>query len=90
MAQSAARKQGAPRRVAVTERAANEDPTPLYAAALFKISMALKRNEGLAANDLELVSDRVLDGLGVDPAQFRAYLARNLSLLLATVKMKAG
>jgi hypothetical protein len=86
MAQSAARKPGAPRRaatVAVTERAANEDPLPLYAAALFKISMELKRPD---ARDLELVLDQVLDGLNVDPSEFRAYLARNLSLLKATAR----
>ncbi len=98
MALSAARKRaGTSRRVAVatvekkTELEAVPDATaneltPVYAAALLKISMELKRPDARSLDDL---LSQVLDGLGIDPSKFRAYLTRNFSLLQATARTRA-
>jgi hypothetical protein len=60
--------------------------TPVYAAALLKISMELKRPD---ARSLEVLLAQVLEGLHLDPAEFRAYLSRNFSLLQATARTRA-
>jgi hypothetical protein len=60
--------------------------TPVYAAALLKISMELKRPDARGLDDL---LSQVLDGLGIDRAKFRAYLTRNFSLLQATARSRA-
>ena len=92
MAQSAARKRsGSSRRGAVALVEAEAAPagnelTPVYAAALLKISMELKRPDARGLDDLLA---QVLDGLGIDPAKFRAYLTRNFSLLQATARTRA-
>jgi len=90
MAQSAARKRsGASRRsvLSVVEaEPATSELTPVYAAALLKISLELKRPD---ARGLDAVLAQVLDGLGIDPAAFRAYLTRNFSLLQATARSRA-
>jgi hypothetical protein len=87
MAQSAARKRvGTSRRTAVVELEpvpTGDELTPIYAAALLKISMELKRPDARGLDDLLA---QVLEGLRIDPAEFRAYLSRNFSLLQATAR----
>ncbi len=63
-----------------------EKLTPLYAAALLKVAMELKRPD---ARGLDELLAHVLDGLRVDPEEFKAYLSRNFSLLKATARSRA-
>jgi hypothetical protein len=54
------------------------DPGPLYAAALLKLALELRRTE---PRPLEETIGRILEGTAVDREEFRAYLRRNFSLL---------
>ena len=60
--------------------------TPVYAAALLKVAMELKRPD---ARGIDELLAQILEGLRVDPQEFKAYLARNFSLLQATAKSRA-
>ncbi|HUB05560.1 MAG TPA: hypothetical protein VMB50_01090 [Myxococcales bacterium] len=60
--------------------------TPLYAAALLKVAMELKRPD---ARGLDELLAHVLEGLRVDRDEFKAYLSRNFSLLRATARSRA-
>ena len=53
--------------------------TPLYAAALLKVALELRRPD--PRSSLDQLLDRVLEGTPVDRAAFRAYLQRNFSLV---------
>jgi len=63
-----------------------EHMTPLYAAALLKVAMELKRPD---ARGLDELLAHVLEGLRVDRDEFKAYLSRNFSLLRATARSRA-
>jgi hypothetical protein len=76
-------------RTAVLEEAeapAADHMTPVYAAALLKVAMELKRPDARGLDDLVA---KVLEGLRVDRDEFKAYLARNFSLLQATARSRA-
>jgi hypothetical protein len=53
--------------------------TPLYAAALLKISLELRRPG--PQGTLDQLLDRVLEGTPVDREAFRGYLERNFALV---------
>lgn len=54
---------------------------PLYAAALLKVAVELRRE---SAGSLDALLARVLDGTPVDRDAFRGYLQRNFSLIRHT------
>jgi hypothetical protein len=53
--------------------------TPLYAAALLKVALELRRPE--SSQSLDELLDRILDGTPVDRDAFRGYLERNFALV---------
>lgn len=71
---------------AEVEAPSRDELTPLYAAALLKVAMELKRPD---ARGLDELLAQVLDGLRVNREEFKAYLARNFSLLQATARSRA-
>ncbi|MHB8418151.1 MAG: hypothetical protein ACYDCL_08745 [Myxococcales bacterium] len=86
---AAARRDGltpAARHDGLTPAAGHDGLTPVYAAALLKVAMELKRPD---ARGLDELLAHVLEGLRIDRDEFKAYLARNFSLLTATVKSRA-
>lgn len=85
MAKALARRSRAAVAEAVPESEGHE-LTPLYAAALLKVAMELKRPD---ARGLDELLAQVLEGLRVDREAFKAYLARNFSLLSATARSRA-
>jgi hypothetical protein len=54
------------------------DSSPLYAAALLKVAVELRRPE---PRPLEETIERILAGTPIDREAFRGYLQRNFSLL---------
>jgi hypothetical protein len=55
-----------------------DEIAPVYAAALLKVVVELRRPE---PRSLEDILDRILEGTRVDREKFRGYLQRNFSLL---------
>jgi hypothetical protein len=56
--------------------------TPLYAAALLKVALELRRSEH--RRTLDELLDRVLEGTPIERSAFRAYLQRNFALVKRT------
>jgi hypothetical protein len=75
-------------RTAVQESA---DPQQIYAAALVRLAIRMKRMEPTTRPDWERLVDQALGrtaGLEVNRRAFRGYLERNYSFLLASVGQK--
>jgi hypothetical protein len=57
----------------------------LYAVAMLKVAMELKRSDG---RGFERIFEETLRALGVDRAAFRLYLDRHMSQLIKTAKRR--
>jgi hypothetical protein len=86
-------------RVGIRSRTAvlESDPDgtqPIYAATLLKVALRLKRARADRAEvvaggaNLDVLLDQLLEDSAVDGLAFRAYLARNYSLLLGSLGRK--
>ena len=81
---------GARSRTAVQESDA-DNPQPIYAAALVRLALRLKRIEPPTRPDWDHLVDQALgrsSDLELDRPAFRAYLQRNYSFLLASLGQK--
>ncbi|MHB1843779.1 MAG: hypothetical protein ACYCWW_02960 [Deltaproteobacteria bacterium] len=74
----ARRRVGAARTAVAEAEPGETELTPIYAAALLKVALELRRP---GRPRLEELCRRVLEGLPVDLGAFQAYLARNFSLV---------